>query len=305
MSSKSRTGLFAFLLLVPAAATAQSGTIRYERSLTRTRVPIAADALGGARPGGARGAPAGDRAAAGARAGARLGGGRPGPQGAAREPLQEYAVLTTTFDGMVALTRIEPMEVPPGGEGGADRPAAGGGRFPAGARVQRLQPGPGARGLSGLPVRRTTAVWVDGATGERVETVDFMTRDFRVESVPESLAWRLLGEESEYLGYVVQKAVAERDSSTIEAWFTVDIPGFAAPEQYTGLPGVVLMVSVDRGETLIQAVEVDLESAVETPVRPTEGEEMTAEAFGALVDEKTEEFRAEIQSRRRGGGGGA
>jgi len=304
MSSKSLTGLLTFLLMVPSAAAAQTGTIRYERSLTRMRAPIGAEALGAARPGAARGAPGGDRAAAGARAGARFGGARPGPQGAGSEPLQEYAALTTTFDGMLALTRIEPMEVAPGGEAGAGRPAAGGARVQGGARAQRLQ-GLGGRGLPGLPVRRTTAIWVDGATGERVETVDFMTRDFRVESAPEPLAWRLLGEESEYLGYVVQKAVAERDTSTIEAWFTVDIPGFAAPEQYTGLPGVVLMVSVDRGETLIQAVEVDLDSPVETPVRPTEGEEMTAEAFEALVVEKTEEFRAQLQSRRRGGGGGA
>lgn len=310
MPPKSLTGLLGVLLLTPSIAAAQSGTIRYERSLTRSPAPILAELLGRGRPDGAGGAAPGDRPAArraptGARGGAPGDGARGAGGGSAREPAQEYAILTTTFDGMVALTRIEPMELEAGSEAGSDRPAPGAARLQGagGERAPLLRFRAG--GLPGLPIRRTTAVWVDAATGERVELIDFMTRDFRVESMPPPLTWRLLGEESDYLGYVVQKAVAERDSTTIEAWFTVDIPGFAAPEAYTGLPGVVLMVSVDRGATLIQAVEVDLDTPVERPARPAEGESMTADDFDALVAEKTEEFRTQLQTRRRGGGGGA
>ena len=86
----------------------------------------------------------------------------------------------------------------------------------------------------------------------------------------------------------------------------MDIPGFAAPDVFTGLPGVVLMVSVDRGATLIQAVEVDLDTPVDAIEPPTDGETMTAEEFEALVQERTEEFRQQMQGRlRRAGGGGA
>lgn len=288
----------AVLLLLPPGAAAQSGTITYERSATRTRAALM-DALGpGARPGGRPDAPPGGRAPGARAPGARAGGGT----------IQEYATLTVTFDGTAALTRIEPMAPGDGPEGQAGPPGAGPGvrRFGGdGPGAARLQAGLRARGLPGLPIRTTTALWVDAASGEKVEVVDFMTRDFRVVSEVEPLAWRLLGEESEYLGYVVQKAVAERDSATIEAWFTVEVPGFAAPEHYTGLPGVVLMVSVNRGETLIQAVDVQVDPPAESVARPTDGDEITAEEFEALVAEKTEEFRAEIQSRRRGGGGGA
>lgn len=300
MSRISLAGLTAALVLAPWSLEAQSGTITYERSATRTRAALLGEALGGpppgARPGGA--------------AGGRIPGGRVPPAGAAPggRTIQEYATLTVTFDGSMALTRIEPL-APGEGAGGQDGFPAGepGQRRMAGdgAGVARLQAGLRARGLPGMPVRNTTALWVDAATGEKVEAVDFMTREFRVVGRIEPLSWRLLGEESEYLGYVVQKAVAERDSATIEAWFTVDVPGFAAPEDYTGLPGVVLMVSVNRGETLIQAVDVQTDLPPEAVARPDEGDEITAEEFDALVAEKTEEFRAELQSRRRGGGGGA
>ncbi len=310
MSTRSVAVLAAALLCLPASLAAQSGTIRYERSLTRTRDALFAELPGGARP-GARG---GDAAAGRARAGRVPPGGDAAARGGAGfgrgegAELQEYATLTLTFDGTAALTQIQPAVPAEGDRGPAGRPggaAGAGGRAGDGAGAQRLQQGFGARGVPGLPTRRTTAVWVDAATGEMVETVDFMTREFRVVGETEPLPWRLLGEESDYLGYVVQKAVAERDSSTIEAWFTVDIPGFAAPEGYTGLPGVVLMVSVDRGKTLIQAVGVDLDTPVEAVTKPTDGDEMTADEFEALVAEKTDEFRAELQSRRRGGGGGA
>lgn len=295
MAKRLCLALLALVLVHPPALEAQSGTIRYERSITRTGAALAGQFQRGERGPEGRGGPPADGARQ--RPAGQLGAGRQAPR-------QEYAVLTLTFDGMVGLTRIEPLEE----AATADRPAAGaaGGRGArAGALRQRLEAGLRARGLPGVPTRRTTAVWTDAATGEQIEQIDFMTRDFRVHHTPPPLAWKLLGEESEYLGYVVQKAVAERDSSTIEAWFTVDVPGFAAPEGYTGLPGVVLMVSVDKGETLIQAVNVDVGSPVDAPLAPTEGDEMTAEEFDALVAEKTEEFRAQMQSRRRGGGDGS
>lgn len=298
--------LFGALLLVPALASAQSGTIRYERSLTRTPGEAFGALAGGrARPEG-EAPPGGDRAAAGRRApgGEGAPGGGPGGRFGEREPIQEYATLTVTYSGTVAATRIDPIETDQPGQAARGGPGGGfgGGR---GAIAQRLQERGGAAGLPAMPVRRTTSVWVDIGSGERVESVDFMGRTFRIHHEHTPLVWKLVGEESEFLGYRVQKATAEDGERSIEAWFTVDIPGFAAPDGYSGLPGTVLMVSVDRGATLIQAVEVEVDDSVATPEAPDDGEEMSAEDFDALVAEKTEEYRQEMQSmmgRRRGGG---
>jgi hypothetical protein len=295
MSPTLAARLTAALLLLPWGLAAQTGTITYERSVTLDRSALLDELVGGVRPGGRSGGVGGGR----------VPGGRLTPEGgaAARSEggsVQEYATLTLTFDGTTALTRIETLTL---GEGqGAQAGGLVGGRGRAGA-AGRAQAGGRAGGPPGLPTRRTTALWIDATSDEKVEVVEFMSRQFRVVSNPAPLAWRLLGEESEYLGHVVQKAVAERDSALVEAWFTVDVAGVAAPEDYTGLPGVVLMVSVNRGETLIQAMNVQAGEPVEELKRPTDGEEITAEEFSTLVVEKTEEFRAEMQSRRRGGGG--
>lgn len=298
MSFRTVTGLLALSLMLPVAAAAQTGTIRYERSVTRDLTQAAAMLRG---PGGG-----------GAGAAAGRGGGDGPARGGADAParqrpdnlptIQAYSELTVTFDGTAVMTQISPAEVAGpgarGGAAGARRQLGGGDRVASdGALAQRIS--------QAMPRREDHSVWVDPMSGQFVRGSTFLTREFRIEGQVPTFRWRFLGEESEYLGYVVQKAEAEHEGSTIEAWFTVEIPGFVAPDIYTGLPGVVLMVSVDRGATLIQAVEVDLDTAVEAIAPPTGGESISPEDFQALIEEKTEEFRQQMQGRlRRIGGGG-
>ena len=52
-----------------------------------------------------------------------------------------------------------------------------------------------------------------------LEAREFLGRTFLIEEEGRAFRWRLTGEQAEYLGYVVQKATAEQDSSTVEAWF--------------------------------------------------------------------------------------
>lgn len=132
-----------------------------------------------------------------------------------------------------------------------------------------------------------------------VEKRDFLGRTFLITGEPETFAWKLTGEQSEFLGFACMKAVAVRDSSVIEAWFTPEIPIAAGPDIYGGLPGLILVVSVDDGQRTITAKEVtfgDLEEGVLTP--PTEGREVTREEFDRIVDEKMKEMGGQ---RGRGG----
>ena len=302
MSSRAFTGLLILSLMLPAAVAAQTGTIRYERSVTRDMTEAAAMM----RPGGARGGGDAPPARAGGDGPARGGGDAARAEGAARARpanmpvIQAYSQLTVTFDGTSVLTTISPAAgAGPGARGGTaarQRLAAGGDRAVEMEIVERI--------AGALPRREDRTVWVDPMEGRYIRSVEFLTRDFRIEGEVPAYRWRLLGEESEFLGYVVQKAEAEHDGHTIEAWFTVDIPGFVAPETYSGLPGVVLMVSVDRGLTLIQAVEVDLDTPVDAISAPTDGESISPEDFDAIVEEKTEEFRQQMQGRLRRIGGG-
>ena len=147
--------------------------------------------------------------------------------------------------------------------------------------------------------------FVDLAEGRIIETHELMGRTFRVVDQRPDYTWRLTSEQAEHLGYMVIKATAEHDSTTIEAWFTPEIPVGAGPGAYGGLPGMILVLSVDDGHTKYFATEIALGDVEEGLIKtPDEGKEMSREEYDELVAEKMEEMRKAMGLRRRGVGGG-
>lgn len=137
-------------------------------------------------------------------------------------------------------------------------------------------------------------------TEARVEKREFMGRTFRIDAGAEPLAWKLTGEKSEFLGYLAQRAVATRDTVTVEAWFTPQIPVPAGPAGYGGLPGLILVLTVDAGREAFVATDVALgpvEAGLIVP--PTDGRTVTRAEFDAIVEEKMKEMGA---TRGRGRG---
>ena len=135
--------------------------------------------------------------------------------------------------------------------------------------------------------------------GMMAETRDFMTKKFLLTGTRPAFEWKLTGEQSEFLGYSVQKATAVQDSSVIEAWFTPEIPVPAGPGPYGGLPGMILSVSVNDGQTVYSATEVKLDPVGAAVIKaPDDGEQVSAEEYEKIVAEKLKE----IEMRRRGRG---
>ncbi|MEO0557491.1 MAG: GLPGLI family protein [Bacteroidota bacterium] len=127
--------------------------------------------------------------------------------------------------------------------------------------------------------------YVNLETGEVIEKREFLGRTFRIQDEATPLAWRLTGEQSEFLGYASQKAVAEQDSTTYEAWFTSEIPVSAGPESYGGLPGLILVLTV--GNRTFEATSVDLNPLAEDAIAaPSDGREVTSEEFAEIVEER-------------------
>jgi GLPGLI family protein len=136
--------------------------------------------------------------------------------------------------------------------------------------------------------------------GTIIETREFMGRSFLIRGARPSYEWKLMAEQGEFLGYTVQKATTTRDSSAIEAWFASEIPVSAGPAQYGGLPGLILVVSVDEGHTIYSATEVDMAElqggAIEAP---EEGHEVSRDEYEEIVAEKMTELETERSRRRR------
>ena len=202
----------------------------------------------------------------------------------------------------------------------------GGGRRGAGARrganrrAESLEPGELAAALSMAAAAVSMAqAFVGGdmgtirgaaaetytrfADGIMVEAHDFLGRQFRVRRERPALEWRLTGEQAEHEGFMVMRATTEHEGASVEAWFTPEIPVPGGPDVYGGLPGMILVVSLDGGESKFFATEIALDEGESEPIaEPAEGDEMTPEEFDQMVEEKLEEFRSMAGVRRRGPG---
>lgn len=254
------------LMLFPLAASAQEGSIRYAHSVQFE--------LGGPQGQSARAGGFGDRQ--GARDG-RSGQRRGGFQG--RQPRGSAGTVVLTFNASESLMRTEVLDEEQVAPTDASH-RLGFGRW----RI---------RAASRSANETIVSAYANDADDTFTETRDFMGRTFLIRESRPTYEWRLVGEESEFLGYMVQKAIAVKDSTTIEAWFTPQIPVSAGPGRYSGLPGLILVVSVNRGEELYSAIEVDLSGLEEGAiVAPKEGHEVTREEYEILVEEKLQEIRA-------------
>ncbi|MDH3735178.1 MAG: GLPGLI family protein [Gemmatimonadota bacterium] len=140
--------------------------------------------------------------------------------------------------------------------------------------------------------------YVNFADGVMAETKDFLGRRFLISAERPAYAWALGSEQRQYLDYVVQKATAVHDGSEVEAWFTMQIPVQGGPGPYGGLPGMILLVTVDGGKTVYAASDVALDGLKGYEIgAPDEGEMVTPEEYEEMVVEKLEEIQIEMRSR--------
>ncbi|MDI5898884.1 GLPGLI family protein [Flavobacterium yafengii] len=172
-------------------------------------------------------------------------------------------------------------------------------------------------------------------------TVDkeFMGKEFLVKDSLPNLQWKMESETRVIGGYNCFKATAVRPASktdfrnfrpkkedaattkptdaakktnlmdeldmpkevTITAWYTPEIPVNQGPENYWGLPGLIL--EVNDGKTVILCSKVVLNPKVKTEIKAaTKGKVTTQKEFDEIVLKKMEEFRDINQG--RGGNGG-
>ena len=176
---------------------------------------------------------------------------------------------------------------------------------------------------------------------EKSYTVDkeFMGKEFLIKDSLPNLQWKMEGETRVIGGYNCFKVTAVRVASKtdfrnfrpkkedaaatksadaakksslldeldmpketiITAWYTPEIPVSQGPENYWGLPGLIL--EVNDGKTVILCSKVVLNPKVKTEIKAsTKGKITTQKEFDETVLKKMEEFREMNQG--RGGNGG-
>ncbi len=165
--------------------------------------------------------------------------------------------------------------------------------------ITRLKMGSGSRSDN----ETLLETYVNHDDGTVAESRDFMGRTFLISGTQPTYAWRLAEEQSKFLGFMVQKATVVQDSTAIEAWFTPEIPVSAGPGLFGGLPGMILVVSVDDGHRVYTATAINLDGLENDAIKaPEDGREVSRDEYEQIVAEKLEEVAALRKSRERRGG---
>lgn len=145
--------------------------------------------------------------------------------------------------------------------------------------------GPGAGGAGTV-----AGAYTNLSDGSYIEVREFLGRSFRIPEARPAFNWKLTGEQATFLGHPVFQARAKVDSTTLEAWFTPDIPVSAGPGQYGGLPGLILTLTVDSNKVVYTATSVDIKTAIAPIKAPSDGSKVTRAEFDKIVKEKMDEM---------------
>lgn len=82
----------------------------------------------------------------------------------------------------------------------------------------------------------------------------------------------------------------------VTAWYTPQIPVNTGPQDYWGLPGLIL--EINAGNTTMLCTEIVLNPSEKVEIKaPKKGEKVTRKKYDAIVKKKTEEMRERFQGR--------
>ena len=137
-------------------------------------------------------------------------------------------------------------------------------------------------------------------TNQSLTFDDYNGKRFVIQDSLRIQPWILSKEKSTFLGYEVKKASYERDGLIYEAWYAPKLNFKNGPEDFSGLPGIILKVEITNNEaqpsekTYYTATKVELNSKV-LVTKPTKGQLISAKDYKTFTDE---EYRKYIESQK-------
>lgn len=136
--------------------------------------------------------------------------------------------------------------------------------------------------------RPNVEIYRNYATSKRVEQRDMMDKKYLIETDIKQTAWKLGTETKKILGYECTQATLNDTARKQElvAWFTMDLPLTAGPQNFGSLPGMILELDINKGEILMFAKKIDLKKVKDNAIKaPTKGDKITEEELKQKRDE--------------------
>ena len=126
----------------------------------------------------------------------------------------------------------------------------------------------------------------DFEKSKKTEIHEMLGKTYILEDSLAAPDWKILNQIKEVNGYLCMKAMSEDTTKKqkIVAWFAQDIAVSAGPEQYFGLPGLILELDINDGDVLITATKVEFKKLdKETALPKLKGKRITEKTYTQLL----------------------
>lgn len=149
------------------------------------------------------------------------------------------------------------------------------------------------------------------AKGVRVDQREMMEKEFVVTDTITKLQWKLSDETKPILQFTARRAtgstIVQRPIVTIEngemkrqmindtvkviAWYTTDVPVPTGPNYAGQLPGLILELDVNNGQSVTKAIEFSPKVSANKIKEPNDGKKLTAAEYALEREKMMEEMR--------------
>lgn len=142
-------------------------------------------------------------------------------------------------------------------------------------------------------------VYVDIKNQQKTEQKDLMGKQFIVQSQSLSAKkWKTTGRQKKILGMPCMEATMMDESGKYQvmAWYTTAIPVSSGPSGMSGLPGMIMELSIGEN-ILIAAIKVEpIEARMLTHIKPpTKGKKVTAKEYELIEQKKIAEMEQQFK----------
>ena len=131
-------------------------------------------------------------------------------------------------------------------------------------------------------------VYRDFENEKRMDVIEMLGKTYVLDDSLKMPKWKVMNKIKEVAGYMCMMAVTEDTikNQTITAWFADNLPVSGGPEQYYGLPGMILELDINDGDLVITAKDVKMRAVTEDELavpKKIKGKKLTAEKYDELV----------------------
>ena len=125
------------------------------------------------------------------------------------------------------------------------------------------------------------------AQEKKTDIIETLGKTYVIEDSLPPIKWRIMNQIKDVAGYICMKATTEDTikNQTITVWFAQDLALPSGPENFYGLPGIVMEVDINDGAVLLTATQVEFKKVEKELVLPKKikGKRIKNKEFMALI----------------------